>query len=280
MSENHTNPDLLQYKVFTPENLDAQEQVPLLILHGLLGSMDNWRSQAQRLAAKRPVITMDLRNHGNSPHISGMSYREMYEDVIKVARQLHIDKLDLLGHSMGGKIAMQMALAQEEIQEITVNRLIVVDIAPRPYPLWHQQTLQAIMQAPVETMESRQEINDYLEESIPDQTERNFMIKNLRRANSSDDSDRGFRWKVNLAEIAKNYLKIAGFSTTQQTYTNETLFIRGENSAYIREQDYPLIQALFPNSTILTIQNSGHLPHFEQADEFFHQVDTFLSLSQ
>ena len=274
---NHTHPDLLQYKVFTPENLDAQEQVPLLILHGLLGSMDNWRSQAQRLAAKRPVITMDLRNHGNSPHLSGMSYREMYEDVIKVARQLHIGKFDLLGHSMGGKIAMQMALAQEEIKEITVNRLIVVDIAPRPYPLWHQQTLQAIMQAPVETMESRQELNDYLEESIPDQTERNFMIKNLRRANSSDDSDRGFRWKVNLAEIAKNYLKIAGFSTAQQIYTNETLFIRGENSAYIREQDYPLIQALFPNSTILTIQNSGHLPHFEQADKFFHQVDTFLS---
>ena len=274
---NHTHPDLLQYKVFTPENLDAQEQVPLLILHGLLGSMDNWRSQAQRLAAKRPVITMDLRNHGNSPHLSGMSYREMYEDVIKVAQQLHIGKFDLLGHSMGGKIAMQMALAQEEIKEITVNRLIVVDIAPRPYPLWHQQTLQAIMQAPVETMESRQELNDYLEESIPDQTERNFMIKNLRRANSSDDSDRGFRWKVNLAEIAKNYLKIAGFSTAQQIYTNETLFIRGENSAYIREQDYPLIQALFPNSTILTIQNSGHLPHFEQADKFFHQVDTFLS---
>ena len=280
MSENHTNPDLLQYKVFTPENPDDQNQIPLLILHGLLGSMDNWRSQAQRLAANRPVITMDLRNHGNSSHLSGMSYREMYEDVIKVARQLHIDKFDLLGHSMGGKIAMQMALAQEEIQEITVNRLIVVDIAPRPYPLWHQQTLQAIMQAPVEKMESRLEINDYLEESIPDQTERNFMIKNLRRANSSDDSDRGFRWKVNLAEIAKNYLKIAGFSTAQQTFTNETLFIRGEHSPYIQEQDYPLIQVLFPNSTILTLQNSGHLPHFEQADAFFHQVDTFLSPTQ
>ena len=280
MSENHTNPDLLQYKVFTPENLDAQEQIPLLILHGLLGSMDNWRSQAQQLAAKRPVITMDLRNHGNSPHLSGMSYREMYEDVIKVVRHLQIDKFDLLGHSMGGKIAMQMALAQGEIHEINLNRLIVVDIAPRPYPLWHQQTLQAIMQAPVETMESRQEINDYLEESIPDQTERNFMIKNLRRANSSDDSDKGFRWKVNLAEIAKNYLKIAGFSTAQQTFTNETLFIRGEHSAYIQEQDYPLIQVLFPNSTILTIQNSGHLPHFEQADDFFHKVDTFLSPTQ
>lgn len=277
MSMNHTQPDLLQYKVFTPEYLDAQEQIPLLILHGLLGSMDNWRSQAQQLATKRPVITMDLRNHGNSPHLSGMSYREMYEDVIKVARHLQIDKFDLLGHSMGGKVAMQMALAQEEIQDINVNRLIVVDIAPRPYPLWHQQTLQAIMQAPVETMESRQVINDFLEDSIPDQTERNFMIKNLRRANSSDDSGKGFRWKVNLAEITKNYLKIAGFSTAQQTYTNEALFIRGENSPYIKEQDYPLIQALFPNSTILSIENSGHLPHFEQVDEFFHQVDTFLS---
>jgi esterase len=288
MSNNHT-PELLHYKAYTPESPLAQKQLPLIILHGLLGSMDNWRTQAKRLAANRPVITMDLRNHGNSPHIKGMSYREMYEDVLKVVKYLEIKRFDLLGHSMGGKVAMQLALNDNENDRETesatknlLNRLIVVDIAPRPYPLWHQQTLQAIMNAPVEKMESRQEIDEYLKGSIEDPIERSFMIKNLRRANDSDepdntDSNKGFRWKCNLSEISKGYLKIAGFSTAHQISLHQTLFIRGENSSYIQEQDFPLIHALFPHSSIITIKNSGHLPHFQQADEFFSNVDTFLS---
>ena len=281
MNDNHQS-GLLNHKVFTPDNSQAQKQIPLFILHGLLGSMDNWRTQARRLAVNRPVIIMDLRNHGSSPHLKGMSYREMYEDVIKLASYLNIDQLDLLGHSMGGKVAMQLALSQKDIQSDLVNRLIVVDIAPRPYPLWHQQTLQAIMSAPVETMESRQEIDDYLKDSIEDQTERSFMIKNLRRANSSDGGDlnKGFRWRSNLNEISRGYLKIAGFSTAHQTFSNRTLFIKGENSQYIQEQDSPLIHALFPNSTIKTIKNSSHLPHFQQADEFFELVDIFLSATE
>ena len=279
MSQDQAISDLLHYKVFTPENSQAQKQIPLFILHGLLGSMDNWRSQAKRLSTNRPVVTMDLRNHGNSPHLKGMSYREMYEDVIKLAKHLKTNQFDLLGHSMGGKVAMQMALSQKESQSNIVNKLIVVDIAPRPYPLWHQQTLQAVMNAPVETMESRKQIDNYLKDSIKDSTERSFMIKNLRRANVTEDSigSHGFRWKCNLSEISRGYLKIAGFSTAQQTFSNETLFIRGENSVYIQNQDAPIIHALFPKSKIITIKNSGHLPHIQQADEFFHQIDTFLS---
>ncbi len=279
MSDTQVISDLLHYKVFTPENSQAQKQIPLLILHGLLGSMDNWRSQAKRLSANRPVITMDLRNHGNSPHLKGMSYREMYEDVIKVAKHLQIDHFDLLGHSMGGKVAMQMALSQKERQSDIIKRLIVVDIAPRPYPLWHQQTLQAVMNAPVETMESRKQIDDYLKDSIKDSTERSFMIKNLRRANDTEDSigSHGFRWKCNLSEISRGYLKIAGFSTAQQTFSNETLFIRGENSAYIQDHDTAIIHTLFPKSKIITINNCGHLPHIQQSDDFFEQIDSFLS---
>lgn len=280
MSESNSN-TFLNYKEFKSESHAAVEQTPLIILHGLLGSMDNWRGQAKRLSENRKVITMDLRNHGNSPHVSGMSYREMYEDVLKLLIHLNIQSFDCLGHSMGGKVAMQLALANStpnnpQADIPVLNKLIIVDIAPRPYPLWHQQTLETVMKAPVTELHSREAIDDYLQDSIEDATERGFMIKNLRRANENDDPTTGFRWKCNISEIARGYLKIAGFSTAEQTFNNKTLFISGADSPYIREQDYSIINSLFPNSKIITIENAGHLPHFQQADEFFERVDGFL----
>lgn len=269
--------EFLNHKIYQPEDLSLQQQTPLIILHGLLGSMDNWRGQAKRLSKNRPVITMDLRNHGNSPHVAGMSYREMYEDVLSLLIYLNIDNFDCLGHSMGGKVAMQLALANNGQVDVPVlNKLVIVDIAPRPYPLWHQKTLEIVMKAPVAELDSREAIDDYLQDSIDDATERGFMIKNLRRANENDDPATGFRWKCNINEIARGYLKIAGFSTAEATFGNKTLFISGSDSPYIREQDYPIINALFLNSKIITIENAGHLPHFQQADDFFERVDSFL----
>lgn len=267
-----TNKQLLNYKTFKPESENARNRKPLIILHGLLGSMDNWRSQAKNLSEFQPVITIDLRNHGQSPHLSGMSYREMYEDVIQLANHLEVSQFDLLGHSMGGKVAMHLALAQPDY----IKRLIIVDIAPKPYPLWHQDTLQSILNAPVNSMSSRQEIDDYLKQSIEDPFERNFMIKNLKR---NDEGD-GFSWKINLNEITRGYLKIAGFTTAEQQFNKETLFIRGENSHYIQDSDASLIKLLFPNSSITTIKNSGHMPHFEQAKDFFQTLSSFLALPE
>lgn len=272
--------NLLNYKIFEAEDAEAQEKAPLIILHGLLGSMDNWRAQAKRLSVNRTVITMDLRNHGSSPHVSGMSYREMYEDVLLLLKHLNIEKFDCLGHSMGGKVAMQMALAngnnsQTEQPEPILQKLIIVDIAPRSYPLWHQKTLETVLNTPVAELDSRQAIDDYLQDSIEDATERGFMIKNLRRANKGDNPSTGFRWKSNMEEIARGYIKIANFTTAQSTFTNKTLFMRGGDSPYVREQDHPIIKSLFPNSTLITIENAGHLPHFQQADEFFERVDGF-----
>lgn len=258
---------LLKYKTFDSKSNNTR--TPLFILHGLLGSMDNWRTQAKRLSEHRTVYTLDLRNHGSSPHIKGMSYREMYEDVIKVIKHEHLEEINLLGHSMGGKVAMQLALAQPSM----IKRLIVVDIAPKPYPLWHQKTLQAVMSAPVASMNSRQEIDDYLKPSIEDTAERGFMIKNLKRNNNTE----GFSWRCNLQEISRGYLKIAGFSTALEQYLNKTLFIRGEESNYINDSDQPLIQSLFPDAKIFSINRSGHLPHIQQADLFFEKVDNFLT---
>ena len=291
---NRTPPPLLNYKLFNPEDENNQSEIPLIILHGLLGAQDNWRSQAKRLSTSRPVYTLDLRNHGHSPHIKGMSYREMYEDVIRVAQHEGIKQFHLLGHSMGGKVAMHLALANPEL----VKSLIIVDIAPKPYPLWHQQTLGSIMTAPIQTMQSRQEVDEHLKPMIEDESERRFMLKNLKRnsgenissntddstsdrtrnntANNNMSNNKGFSWRVNLKEISRGYLKIAGFSTGIEKYTKNTLFVAGGLSPYIQEGDSTLINTLFPQASITTMESSGHLPHFQQADEFFHLVDKFL----
>ena len=265
---------LLNYKLFSAiDDLgsSAQQQTPLIILHGLLGSMGNWRSQAKKLSQFRPVYTLDLRNHGDSPHLKGMSYREMYEDVLKVAENEQLKSFHLLGHSMGGKVAMQLALAQAE----KVERLIIVDIAPKPYPLWHQKTLQGVMSTPVAELSSRQEVDEYLKPWIEDTAERTFMLKNLKRIKDQ----KGFEWRCNLPEISKGYLKIAGFTTALDTYSKKSLFIKGENSHYIQDTDTTLISSLFPSSTIISIPDSAHLPHFQQASLFFEEVNRFLSTS-
>lgn len=261
--------ELLNYKIFSPEapeNHANKTVTPLFILHGLLGSMDNWRTQAKRLSQTRTVITVDLRNHGDSPHIKGMSYREMYEDVIKVAQAENIKTFHLLGHSMGGKVAMQLALAHPEI----VESLVIVDIAPKPYPLWHQNMFQAVMTAPIETATSRQELDEHLKGAIEDRAERSFMLKNIKRDGNN------YAWKPNLKEISRGYLKIAGFTTAVAQYSKSTLFIKGENSPYIKETDHTLIESLFPNASITPLKNSGHLPHIQQSDLFFYTVTHFL----
>jgi esterase len=268
--------EILNYKIFTPEDESNKEKIPLFILHGLLGSMDNWRSQAKRLSQSRPVITLDLRNHGDSPHIKGMSYREMYEDVIKVAQNEGIKSFHLLGHSMGGKVAMQLALAQPDM----IESLIVVDIAPKPYPLWHQTMFQAVMSVPIDTITSRNEIDEYLKGAIEDRAERSFMLKNIKRNPNYDIEHKNensiYSWKPNLKEISRGYLKIAGFTTALAQYPKKTLFIKGGNSPYIQDSDSTLIESLFPNSTIITIKESGHLPHIQQKDAFFDALILFL----
>lgn len=264
--------NILNYKLFSPIEEQYQKQTPLFILHGLLGAMDNWRSQAKQLSQSRPTYTIDLRNHGSSPHIKGMSYREMYQDVMELAEHLDIKHFHLLGHSMGGKVAMQLALTHPE----RVKSLVIVDIAPKTYPLWHQKTLQGVMSAPVEKLQSRQAVDEYLKPWIEDTSERSFMLKNLKRPKKGHNT--GFEWKCNLEEISKGYLKIAGFSTALQRYNGQTLFIKGGNSNYIQEPDTTIIQQLFPNSEINTLEDSGHLPHIQQPEFFFHHVNNFLSL--
>ncbi len=263
--------NLLTYNTYLPDTLEYQKRIPLFILHGLLGSKENWRNIAKHFSQYRPVYALDLRNHGDSPHMKGMSYREMYQDVIKVAKHENRQSFYLLGHSMGGKVAMQLALSEPSY----VKKLIVVDIAPRPYPLWHQKTLAGLLSVPFDKLETRKEIDRYLEPWIADKVERVFILKNLKRNKKGQSNV--FSWRCNLQEISRSYLKIANFTVVNQTFKGDTLFIRGEHSHYIQDSDIPLVKLLFPKSSIISINSASHLPHIQNTEAFILSVTNFLS---
>jgi esterase len=214
------------------------------------------------------VITIDLRNHGHSPHRVGMSYKQMALDIIDIIQYEKLTRIDLLGHSMGGKVAMWLALHYP----VLISKLIVVDIAPKTYPLWHQKILAIMQKAPLSSFQSRQQIDHYLARFIEDESERAFIAKNLLRKQEG-----GYHWRCNLTEIITSYLKIAAFPASTLIFSNPTLFLRGENSHYIMRKDYSLITSLFTLSEIHSIAHSDHLPHIEQPDAFYQQVQLFLN---
>lgn len=257
----------LNYKSFG----DKANPACIVLLHGMLGSKENWRSQAQRLSEHFHVITPDLRNHGDSPHLSGMSYKAMAHDVLNLMQQLEINRFDLLGHSMGGKIAMEIALRQPE----TTTRLIIVDIAPKPYQLWHLTTFKALLSLPVSKLTSRKHADEVLSEQINDPFERAFLLKNLKTSKSG-----GYAWRCNLHEITRTYLNIANFTQAQMQFGGKTLFIKGEKSPYIDlETDTKVIKAFFPKFEIQIIHDAHHTPHIEKSNDFYRAVSGFLDLS-
>lgn len=258
---------LLHYKHFGEP--DSAQTV--IFLHGLLGSMDNWRTQASYMSQQAPVhaITPDLRNHGQSPHLSGMRYRDMADDLLRLADSLGLDRFDLLGHSMGGKVAMDFALNHPD----RLNKLVIVDIAPKPYELWHLPIFKALLKLPLDTLKSRREADQILAESVPEVAERAFLLKNLKTAEGG-----GYQWRCDLQEITRAYLNIANFKAPEGAlYSQPCLFVDGAKSPYIDpETDGDLIRQWFPQAQLETIENAGHLPHVEAPEAFYQCVWSFL----
>ena len=240
---------------------------PLVVLHGLLGSLDNWQTFARGQAGKRPVLALDLRNHGDSPHVEGMSYQQMVSDVLAVLDALGIPTCDLMGHSMGGKVAMSLALQHPE----RIQRLLVVDIAPKAYPPRHQALLQAMVSMPLASLSSRKQADEWLSTTVKHPFERGFLLKNLGRK-----SDGSFYWQCNLPEIARHYLKISGFPASTASCPAPALLIRGGQSDYVADEDLALIRQAFPAAKLISIEAAGHLPHVQTPAEFTALVDTFL----
>lgn len=258
----------LHYKQFGEDHSDQT----MILLHGLLGSMDNWRSQANHLAKQDKIrcITPDLRNHGQSPRLSGMRYKDMASDVLALADHLNIERFHLLGHSMGGKVAMELALNHAD----RLHQLIVVDIAPKAYKLWHLPVFKALLALPIDNIQSRKQANEYLSKSIDDDAERAFLLKNLKVAEKG-----GYEWRCNLQEITRSYLNIANFNPPEHAVFNSAcLFISGENSPYIEPKaDLELIRNNFPHARIQVIKDAGHLPHVESPKAFYQCIQDFLN---
>lgn len=241
---------------------------PVIILHGLLGMLDNWQTQSKKYAeAGFKVYAVDQRNHGKSPHSDTFNYEVMADDVKNFMEEHHISSAHVLGHSMGGKTAMQFALMYPEL----VDKLIVVDVAPRKYASAHDEILDAMCSLKLKECKTRQEADNKIAKRIPEYSLRQFILKNLTPAETGE-----LKWKVNLSIIKRHYLEIANDITIDGVFRKPTLFIKGSRSKYIVDEDKPRIRKLFPSAPILTINDTGHWAHADKPEEFGTTVLKFL----
>jgi pimeloyl-ACP methyl ester carboxylesterase len=239
----------------------------LFILHGIFGMLDNWHNIAKVLADHYVVYTIDARNHGKSPHADEMSYQLMAKDVIELADDLGINKFILLGHSMGGKTAMWAAHQFPE----RISKLIVADIAPKTYVAGHTPYFKALKEIPWSTLQSRKDIDDALLSYEQNMGIRLFLAKNIER------NEKGvFELKCNISAIENAYPEVIGALNFSKTNTIPTLFILGENSNYLREEDKPYIESYFKNVTYQTVSKAGHWLHADNPREFIDKLFAFL----
>ncbi len=223
----------------------------LVILHGLFGSGDNWQTLAKQFADHHTVVTVDLINHGLSPHRDTMSYSEMARDAHELIVHLNMGPAILLGHSMGGKVAMQVCSDYPD----DVSRLIVADIAPKRYLPHHQEILEAL---------SKRDVS-----SIEPPSLRQFLLKSRRR------TETGFMWLLNIPAIQAEYLKIMDAPLLREGIDVPTLFLKGILSDYILESDMPEIYHYFPHAIFIEVKRAGHWLHAENPVDFFNAVDEF-----
>lgn len=241
---------------------------PLIIMHGLFGSLDNWQTLAKKFGEHFQVFTVDLRNHGRSPHAEEMNYALMARDIAGFMTAQGLPEAHILGHSMGGKVAMQFAI---DFPSLT-KKLMVVDISPSTYSGGHHEIFEALFALNLEEIESRKDADEQLQSGIPEFGVRQFLLKNLTRSKEG-----GYVWKMNLQVIYDHYLDILAPIQSPEAYEGPCLFVKGGKSGYITEAHEPKIKALFPNCRIETIAEAGHWVHAEQPQQLLDVVTSFLN---
>lgn len=241
---------------------------PVIILHGLFGSGSNWGTVARALAARHRVYAVDQRNHGDSPHTETMGYIEMAQDVFAFMDKHSLSRATLLGHSMGGKVAMAAALTQPR----RVQKLIVADIAPVRYHRDYSRVLEAMRKIQLKWVGRRDDAERQMAAKISDRGLRLFLLKNL----VSDG--RGYRWRINLDGIESRLNDLLGFPRTglNRRYTGQTLFVHGVQSDFVLPAHHSEIRLRFPQAEILGLQGAGHWLHVEQPQAFLNAVRPFL----
>lgn len=240
----------------------------MLLLHGLLGSHQNLLPASRRFAEHFQVFAIDQRNHGHSPHHEDMHYEAMGADVVKFMDTHRIEAAHVLGHSMGGKTAMQLALHHPA----RVRRLVVVDMSPRAYGPRFSGLLESLRELRPERFKTRREVDLALASSVPEDSLRQFLLKNLKH-----DEQGGFCWRIHLDAIAANYDRLREAVDSVVPFAGEALFVLGGSSNYVEEADRAEIRRLFPSAAFHSIPGAGHWVHAEKPAEFAEVVLRFLA---
>ena len=246
------------------------EGKPFVILHGFLGMGDNWKSLGKRfLEQGYQVHLVDQRNHGRSFHSESFNYNFLAEDLKKYCDFHKLEDLILLGHSMGGKTAMNYAVNYPD----NLSKLIIADIGPKQYPLHHQDILKALSALDFSIVKTRKIANEVISEYIKNDGVRQFLAKNLYWKHPDE-----LALRINLPVLIKNIEEVGKALSENSIYHKDTLFLRGANSNYIENVDELLIKKQFPNSEIQTIKNAGHWLHAENPKDFYNIVMNFISI--
>ena len=239
---------------------------PLIILHGLFGTLENWGSQIATLSQHYQVIAVDLRNHGLSPHSDAIDYPLMAADVIELMDDLNIPSAAIIGHSMGGKVAMQIALEHP----LYLNKLVVVDISPVRYTAHHDSVFQGLFSIDLDSLKSRSAADSSLAEHIDEPAVRAFLLKNLYRT-----EHKTFAWRPNINALYNQYSNISE-APFGHKYPGDTLFIKGNNSDYMLNEHQSDINRLFAQVKFKIIEGAGHWPHAEKPKVFCSIILKFL----
>ncbi len=243
---------------------------PLIILHGLLGSLDNWHTLAKQFGEEYGVYTIDQRNHGKSPHSEHLSYPLMADDLYEFMQDQQLTSARFIGHSMGAKTAMQFALNHPVMAE----QLVLVDMHPQKNAPSHQAIFEALKSVDLSKIERRSDADEQLKPMIQDFGIRQFLLKNLTRTGEGK-----YGWKVNLQALENEYDKILE-GVNHGTFEGPVIFLKGGKSDYITEKNLPEYQQIFPNAELKTIDESGHWIHAEAPQKFYDTVRAFLSKNE
>jgi len=244
------------------------EGTPLMILHGLFGSSDNWQTLAKKFAENNfSVYLVDQRNHGRSPHADQFSYHNMSEDIFELINDAKIDVMNLIGHSMGGKTGMDLTMNHPG----KIIKLIVVDMSPKKYPLQNKEVADALLEINLNEIKTRKDAEHALAQKIKDAGTLQFLLKNLYWKENGI-----LAWRFNLGTISENIDKMSDAIDFIKPFEKPALFIRGEKSNYITKDDEPLIKKYFPHAEIKTAPQSGHWVHADNPEWFFENCLEFL----
>jgi esterase len=244
---------------------ESGEGEPLIILHGLFGSSDNWFSHAKTFAQYFKVYLVDQRNHGQSPHSSDFNYKTLTMDLEDFLKEHSITQPIILGHSMGGKTAMNFAVKNPD----KLKSLVVVDIVPKSYPVHHDHILEGLKSIDLKLIQNRVEADKQLAQQVEEPDVRQFLLKNLSR------SENGFEWKINLSGIEENIEVIGEGMQYSGTFNGPTLFVKGAKSNYYKPGDEDAIRKIFPRVEFQTL-DTGHWVQAERPKEFADAVLKFL----